>query len=81
MHDMSLSDENLIIDCPSLSDAAPVVVGGVGGSGTRVIAQLWRFDAPAISTMCSYGPSRRGRRRVPLQVAEDVGLSATDWAA
>ena len=40
MHDMSLSDENLIIDCPSLSDAAPVVVGGVGGSGTRVIAQL-----------------------------------------
>ena len=40
MHDMSLSDENLIIDCPMLSDAAPVVVGGVGGSGTRVIAQL-----------------------------------------
>ena len=40
MHGMSLSDENLIIDCPSLSDAAPVVVGGVGGSGTRVIAQL-----------------------------------------
>ncbi|MDG1066381.1 MAG: sulfotransferase [Luminiphilus sp.] len=37
---MSLSDENLIIDCPVLSDAAPVVVGGVGGSGTRVIAQL-----------------------------------------
>ena len=40
MHGMSLSDENLIIDCPKLSDAAPVVVGGVGGSGTRVIAQL-----------------------------------------
>ena len=40
MHDMSLSDENLIIDCPSVSDTAPVVVGGVGGSGTRVIAQL-----------------------------------------
>ena len=40
MHHMSLSDENLIIDCPTLSDAAPVVVGGVGGSGTRVIAQL-----------------------------------------
>ena len=40
MHDMSLSDENLIIDCPILSNAAPVVVGGVGGSGTRVIAQL-----------------------------------------
>ena len=40
MHSMSLSDENLIIDCPALSDAAPVVVGGVGGSGTRVIAQL-----------------------------------------
>jgi hypothetical protein len=40
MHDMSLSDENLIIDCPVLSDAAPIVVGGVGGSGTRVIAQL-----------------------------------------
>ena len=42
MHDMSLSDENLIIDCPMLSDAAPVVVGGVGGSGTRVLAQLLR---------------------------------------
>ena len=27
MHRMSLSDENLIIDCPMLSDAAPVVVG------------------------------------------------------
>jgi len=40
MHSMCLSDENLIIDCPVLSDAAPVVVGGVGGSGTRVIAQL-----------------------------------------
>jgi hypothetical protein len=40
MHNMSLSDENLIIDCPVLSDAAPIVVGGVGGSGTRVIAQL-----------------------------------------
>ena len=40
MHRMSLSDENLIIDCPVLSEAAPVVVGGVGGSGTRVIAQL-----------------------------------------
>jgi hypothetical protein len=40
MHDMTLSDENLIIDCPVLSDAAPIVVGGVGGSGTRVIAQL-----------------------------------------
>ncbi|MDA8773483.1 hypothetical protein N9M65_02775 [Luminiphilus sp.] len=37
---MSLSDENLIIDCPILSEAAPVVVGGIGGSGTRVIAQL-----------------------------------------
>ena len=35
MHDMSLSDENLIIDCPVLSDAAPIVVGGVGGSGVR----------------------------------------------
>ncbi len=40
MHGMSLSDENLIIDCPKLSDAAPVVVGGVGGSGTRVITLL-----------------------------------------
>ena len=40
MHDMSLSDENLIIDCPPCSEAAPVVVGGMGGSGTRVIAQL-----------------------------------------
>ena len=40
MHRMSLSDENLIIDCPMLSEAAPVVVGGIGGSGTRVIAQL-----------------------------------------
>jgi hypothetical protein len=40
MHRMNLSDENLIIDCPVLSEAAPVVVGGVGGSGTRVIAQL-----------------------------------------
>jgi len=37
---MSVSDENLIIDCPMLSEAAPVVVGGIGGSGTRVIAQL-----------------------------------------
>ena len=40
MHSMSMSDENLIIDCPKLSDVAPVVVGGMGGSGTRVIAQL-----------------------------------------
>ena len=40
MHRMNLYDENLIIDCPMLSEAAPVVVGGVGGSGTRVIAQL-----------------------------------------
>jgi hypothetical protein len=47
MHGMSLSDENLILDCPVVSDAAPVVVGGIGGSGTRVIAQLlkdWGFD-------------------------------------
>ena len=28
------------IETPVLSDAAPVVVGGVGGSGTRVVAQL-----------------------------------------
>ena len=27
MHRMSVPDENLIIDCPVLSDAAPVVVG------------------------------------------------------
>lgn len=42
MHGMSLSDENLILDCPVVSDAAPVVVGGIGGSGTRVFAQLLR---------------------------------------
>ena len=40
MHRMSVPHENLIIDCPMLSEAAPVVVGGIGGSGTRVIAQL-----------------------------------------
>ena len=40
MHRMSVPHENLIIDCPVLSDAAPVVLGGIGGSGTRVIAQL-----------------------------------------
>ena len=47
MHGMSLSDENLILDCPVVSDAAPVVVGGIGGSGTRVFAQHlkgWGFD-------------------------------------
>ena len=37
---MSLTDENLNFACHSCSDAAPVVVGGMGGSGTRVIAQL-----------------------------------------
>jgi hypothetical protein len=40
MHRMSMPDESLIIDCPVLSDAAPIVVGGIGGSGTRVVAQL-----------------------------------------
>lgn len=40
MRGMSLTDENLNFACPSCSDAAPVVVGGMGGSGTRVIAQL-----------------------------------------
>ena len=38
MHRMSVPHENLIIDCPVLSDAAPVVLGGIGGSGTRVRA-------------------------------------------
>ncbi|MDA7840595.1 sulfotransferase [Luminiphilus sp.] len=37
---MSVPHENLIIDCPVLSDAAPVVLGGIGGSGTRVVTQL-----------------------------------------
>jgi len=40
MHRMSVPHENLIIDCPVLSDAAPVVLGGIGGSGTRVVTQL-----------------------------------------
>jgi hypothetical protein len=37
---MSMPEEELMIDCPPISDAAPVVIGGVGGSGTRVFAQL-----------------------------------------
>lgn len=40
MHRMSVPHENLIIACPVLSDAAPVVLGGIGGSGTRVVTQL-----------------------------------------
>ena len=40
MHRMSVPHENLIIDCPVLCDAAPVVLGGIGGSGTRVVTQL-----------------------------------------
>ena len=40
MHRMSVPHENLIIDCPVLSNAAPVVLGGIGGSGTRVVTQL-----------------------------------------
>lgn len=35
-----MPEEELRIDCPPISDAAPVVIGGVGGSGTRVFAQL-----------------------------------------
>ena len=38
---MSMPEEELMIDCPPISDAAPVVIGGVGGSGTRVFAQLF----------------------------------------
>jgi hypothetical protein len=37
---MSMPEEELMIDCSPVSDAAPVVIGGVGGSGTRVFAQL-----------------------------------------
>ena len=40
MHRMSVSDGNLIINPPVLSDAAPIVIGGIGGSGTRVVTQL-----------------------------------------
>ena len=32
--------ENLHLSAQVVSDAAPVVIGGIGGSGTRVIAQL-----------------------------------------
>ena len=37
---MSMPEDDLMIDCPIISDAAPVVVGGIGGSGTRVFAQI-----------------------------------------
>jgi hypothetical protein len=37
---MSMPEEELMIDCSPVFDAVPVVIGGVGGSGTRVFAQL-----------------------------------------
>ena len=37
---MSMPEEELMIDCSPVSNAAPVVIGGVVGSGTRVFAQL-----------------------------------------
>lgn len=40
MHGMSVSDGNLIIKTPVLSEGAPIVIGGIGGSGTRVVTQL-----------------------------------------
>ena len=40
MHGMSVSDRNLFINSPIVSEAAPIVIGGIGGSGTRVVTQL-----------------------------------------
>ena len=40
MHGMSVSDGNLFINSPIVSEAAPIVIGGIGGSGTRVVTQL-----------------------------------------
>ena len=44
-----LSDLSLTHIQP-LSDTAPVVIGGIGGSGTRVVAGLLGFDIGLIST-------------------------------